>query len=58
MDNEKAIENTLNILDRPNKVTDIITLRELLSGNHVFRIPDYQRGYSWEELQLKEMHNF
>ncbi len=39
--------NIVNPLDRSEKATDIITLRQLLSGNHVFRIPDYQRGYAW-----------
>ncbi len=37
----------INPLDRAEKATDIITLRQLLSRNHVFRIPDYQRGYAW-----------
>ena len=36
-----------NPLDRVEKATDIITLRQLLSGQHVFRVPDYQRGYAW-----------
>ena len=41
-------ENTFtNPLDRTEKVTDIITLRQLLAGDHVFRVPDYQRGYAW-----------
>ena len=39
--------NIVNPLDRSEKATDIITVRQLLSGNHVFRIPDYQRGYAW-----------
>ena len=37
----------LNPLDRTKKATDIVTLRELLAEKHVFRIPDYQRGYAW-----------
>ena len=49
MENEKIVEEKVNILDRQNKVTDIITLRELLRGDHVFRIPDYQRGYAWRK---------
>ena len=36
-----------NILDRPQKTNELITFAELFSGNHYFRIPDYQRGYSW-----------
>lgn len=39
--------SSVNPLDREEKATDIVTLRQLLSGNHVFRIPDYQRGYAW-----------
>lgn len=41
-------ENTINPLDRNEKTTDIITLRQLLSNDHTFRIPDYQRGYAWD----------
>ena len=48
------MEDTVNvssetILDKKNKTTDIITVCELLSGDHVFRIPDYQRGYAWHD---------
>lgn len=39
--------SSVNPLDREEKATDIVTLRQLLSGNHVYRIPDYQRGYAW-----------
>lgn len=39
----------INPLDRTERATDIITLRQLLAGNHVFRIPDYQRGYAWNK---------
>jgi len=49
MDNEMITESNKNILDNPNKVTDIISVRELLNANHVFRIPDYQRGYAWDK---------
>lgn len=43
----------INPLDQKEKKTDIITLRELFSGNHVFRVPDYQRGYAWfEEFEV------
>ena len=38
-----------NPLDRDNKTNEIITLRELLSGAHYFRVPDYQRGYAWTD---------
>lgn len=39
----------INPLDREKKTTDIITLRQLLENNHVFIIPDYQRGYAWNK---------
>ena len=37
----------------------MIIVNELLSLNDlfnraIFRIPDYQRGYSWQEIQLEE----
>ena len=38
---------TINPLDREEKSTDLLTLRQLLSNRHVFRVPDYQRGYAW-----------
>ena len=40
-------KNSTNPLDSKKKATDIITLRDLLAEQHVFRIPDYQRGYAW-----------
>ncbi len=39
--------NVITPLDRKEKSTDIITLRQLLAERHVFRVPDYQRGYAW-----------
>ena len=30
-----------------------LTLQQLLAGN-VFKIPDYQRGYAWEQPQIKD----
>ena len=36
-----------NILERENKSNDLITVADLLQGNHYYRVPDYQRGYSW-----------
>lgn len=36
-----------SILDIKEKGNNLITLKELFSGNHFYRIPDYQRGYSW-----------
>lgn len=32
---------------------ELLSLQDLFNKK-IFRIPDYQRGYSWEELQLKE----
>lgn len=32
---------------------DLVPLKELFS-NKIFRVPDYQRGYSWEKKQLEE----
>lgn len=38
---------TVNILDEKNKANDLITIIDLFSGEKYYRIPDYQRGYSW-----------
>lgn len=37
------------ILDNKDKGNNLITLSELFSENHFYRIPDYQRGYSWNK---------
>lgn len=37
-------------------MNDLLSLSELFSRN-IFRIPDYQRGYSWGSLQLEEFWN-
>lgn len=37
-------------------MNDLLSLQDLFNKK-IFRIPDYQRGYSWEELQLKEFWN-
>ncbi len=37
-----------NPLDRLKKETDIVTFRQLLAEKNVFRVPDYQRGYAWD----------
>ena len=34
-------------------MNDLLSLTDLFNRS-IFRIPDYQRGYSWEELQLEE----
>ncbi|MDY6894065.1 MAG: DUF262 domain-containing protein [Thermotogota bacterium] len=36
-----------------NYVQNLINLEELMKDN-LFKIPDYQRGYSWEEHQLED----
>lgn len=33
---------------------EILPFKEIFS-NQIFRIPDYQRGYSWEESQLEDL---
>ena len=33
---------------------DLKSLSEIFSGNNLFRIPDYQRGYAWQDKQLIE----
>lgn len=37
-----------NVLNRKNKTNELVTIKDLFSENHYYRIPDYQRGYSWE----------
>ncbi len=37
----------MGILDNENRTNGLITIKELFSDNHYYRIPDYQRGYSW-----------
>lgn len=41
----------MNCLEKKNKTTELVSVKELLSctkiGQNAFRIPDYQRGYSW-----------
>lgn len=32
----------------------MLSLQEIFT-NRIFRIPDYQRGYAWEEVQLKDL---
>ena len=35
-------------------MNDVYTLPQLFSG-HLFRVPDYQRGYAWEAKQCSEL---
>lgn len=37
-----------------NLADDLKSLSEIFSGNNLFRIPDYQRGYAWQDKQLIE----
>ena len=34
--------------------SEIFSLKDLFNGNY-FKIPDYQRGYSWEEAQIRDL---
>ena len=38
-------------------MNDLLSLTDLFNRS-IFRIPDYQRGYSWEELQLEEFWSY
>ncbi|SDB60809.1 Uncharacterized conserved protein, contains ParB-like and HNH nuclease domains [Ruminococcaceae bacterium FB2012] len=42
-------EHSTNPLDRQDRKTDIITVAELFSSSFVYRVPDYQRGYAWND---------
>ena len=37
-----------NPLDRKYRKTDIVSLKQLLSYDYTYRVPDYQRGYAWD----------
>lgn len=43
----------MNCLEKKYKSTELVSVKELLSntkiGQNAFRIPDYQRGYAWEQ---------
>lgn len=32
----------------------LMSIQDLL-GNNIYQIPDYQRGYAWEEIQVKDL---
>lgn len=44
---EFFMKKITNPLDEKNRTTDIVSLRQLLSSNYTYRVPDYQRGYAW-----------
>ena len=48
-------QDNITVLDRVNKQTDLISVRDILSGEHYFRIPDFQRGYAWGEKEIKDL---
>ncbi|HOC98089.1 MAG TPA: DUF262 domain-containing protein [Bacilli bacterium] len=37
----------VSILDKENRTNELITIKDLFAEDHYYRIPDYQRGYSW-----------
>jgi len=37
-----------------NSITELISFKELVE-NKFFKIPDYQRGYTWEEKQIEDL---
>ena len=37
-------------------MSQLISLKTLFT-NSIFRIPDYQRWYSWRDLQLEELRS-
>lgn len=41
-------------MTKKNAITNLLSLEEIVKGN-LFKIPDYQRGYSWEEEQLNDL---
>ena len=43
----------MNCLEKRNKFTELVSVKQLLSntkiGQNAYRIPDYQRGYAWDQ---------
>lgn len=37
------------------KTTSILMSIQDVLGNNIYQIPDYQRGYAWEEIQVKDL---
>ncbi|MBU3926557.1 MAG: DUF262 domain-containing protein [Bacteroidetes bacterium] len=37
-----------------NMITNLLSIKEI-TENKLFKVPDYQRGYSWEESQLSDL---
>ena len=39
----------MNCLENPEKKTDLVTVGEIFANTNCYRIPDYQRGYAWQD---------
>ena len=37
----------VNILDKGKRTNELVTIKDLFADDHYYRIPDYQRVYSW-----------
>ena len=47
--NNSVLNKAKSILDKDNQENNLINLRTLFSNDYFYRIPDYQRGYSWNK---------
>jgi len=47
--NNSVLNKAKSILDKDNRKNNLINLRTLFSNDYFYRIPDYQRGYSWNK---------
>jgi len=45
----------MNNKNTNQKTTETISIEDIFSENRFFRIPDYQRGYSWEDKQVRDL---
>ena len=43
--------------ENSNKSVEMRTVKDLLDNNYNFVIPSYQRGYRWDEIQVKDLLN-
>ncbi|MEI0579684.1 DUF262 domain-containing protein [Brachyspira pilosicoli] len=43
--------------ENSNKPVEMRTVKDLLDNNYNFVIPSYQRGYRWDEIQVKDLLN-
>ena len=46
-----------NNQENSNKSVEMCTVKDLLDNNYNFVIPSYQRGYRWDEIQVKDLLN-